>query len=188
MSAVSLSLSRSECSEQNSSLCVANACEFDFETAEVGVEILTDSVGDVDGRTLSELQFGRSCGHTPAHSASGPCAVVGEFEAKVAVLHDARSRHQTRIPRHKDGFGIAVAQGLKLSEPAGEYRGDVVERKLCVDMQISLRLALRKPFRGAIREAALEFGQRFGRKCKADGKCMSTETREEVGACLDGGE
>lgn len=171
-----------------SRLCGPNAGEFHFEAAEVGVKILADAVGDIDARSLSEFQGGQFFGHMPTKGADSAGAIMRQFETKVALFHDAWCGDETRIAGHEDGLGIAVAQGLELAEPSGENGGDVVKRQLGVDMQVALGRAIGKALGSALGKAALEFGEEFGGKGKADGKGVSAETREEVGARLDCGE
>ncbi len=55
-----------------------------------------------------------------------------------------------------------------------------------MDRQHALGFPLGEAFGSAFGQAALEFGQRCSGQRKADGKGMTTEAREEVGAGFDG--
>lgn len=170
------------------SLRRAHADEFHFESAKVGVEILTDPVGDIDARALREAEFARSPRHVPTHRTRCTGSIVREFETNMALFHEAWSGEEPCVSRHEDRLWIAVAKRFKFAEPSGENRGHMIERKLSVDVKVALRLALGQTFRSALCQAALEFGQRFGRKREAYGKGVSAEPCEEVGASLNGGQ
>ena len=132
--------------------------QFDFEATEVWMEVFTDTVGDVDARSIGESQFGGSCGHVPAHSASGSGSGVRELETQMAFLHGARRGDEARVSRHEDRLGISVSQGLELAQPAGEDGSDLVEGQFGVDVEVAFRFSLGKAFGSAFSEAALELG------------------------------
>ena len=79
--------------------------------------------------------------HPTARVAAAP-SLLCEFEAKMAILHDAGRCEQADAARDEDRFGIAVAEGLKLAQPTRKHRGDLMERQLGVDLEHALRFAL----------------------------------------------
>ena len=110
--------------------------------------------------------------------------LLREFEAKVAVFHDAR-RCGDGAASDEDWLGIAVAQRFQLAQPSGEYRRDLVERQLGMNVQ------MRSGSRAARRSAAQSARRRLssgsaGGQGEADREGMSTETREEIAAGFDG--
>ena len=84
---------------------------------------------------------------TPLRVAATGCAVVwaellsSQFQADVALFHDARRGEQADIAGDKDGLGVAVAERLQLAQPAGEDGRNAVQRQLGMDAQQALGLA-----------------------------------------------
>ena len=94
------------------------------------MQIFPNAVGDIDARALGEAEFSRSRGHVPANGAGrGSAFVLRKLEAEVAIFHEARRREQADVARDEDGFGIAVAQRLKLAQPPGKHRSDLMQRQ-----------------------------------------------------------
>ena len=143
-----------------------------------------------------EAEFGGAGGEVPANGAHDAALEPAErravrrsldqLQADVALFHDARRGEQARAAGNEDGLGVAVAERLKLAQPAGEHRRDAVERQLGVNAEQMLRLAGGQMLFGIEAQAALELGQAVGGHGKADGKGVAAEAREEIGAALDG--
>ena len=65
--------------------------DFNFDAAEVGVEIFANAISNVDARTLDEAQFCGSCGHVPADGAHRNRAfILRQFKAEMTLFHKAR--------------------------------------------------------------------------------------------------
>lgn len=76
--------------EQDSAGYGTESGDFDFESAEVRVQILANAISDVDERSLFKGKFPRSCGHVPPDGAHGGGALfLREFQAEVALFHGA---------------------------------------------------------------------------------------------------
>ena len=90
--------------------------DFNFDAAEVGVEIFPNAISNVDARTVHEAEFGGSCGHVPADSPHRSRAfLLCQFEAEMTLFHDARRRDHACVTRDEDRFRIAMSQRFKLA-------------------------------------------------------------------------
>jgi len=141
----------------------AEGDDFGFDAAVLGMVVFADAVGDVDEAALGETESGGADGLVPADGADGCGAgdggvgVLGEFEAEVALLHGAGSGDEAGAAGEKDGFGIAVAEGLEFAQPADENRRDAIEGQLCVNAEEMLGLGRAEALKGVEAETALEF-------------------------------
>ena len=177
----------------------SKAGDLDFKAAEFGVVVLANAVGDVDEAALLELKSGGACGEIPtdATHALGSTGrgrgergvlrlFLSEVQADVTLLHQTGRGYETDRARDEDGLGIAVAERLKLAQPAEEHRGDAVERQLGMNAEDVLGFAAGEVLGGVGAQAALEFRQVFRGHGEADGEGVSAETGEQVGAAFEG--
>jgi len=111
---------------------------------------------------------------------------MSEFEPEMATLHDARRSKEPGATREKDRLRIAMSERFEHAQPPGENRCDLVKRELGMNTKHTLRFARGEPLFGAESESALEFRKGGRGQRESDGKGVSTEAGEKIGACLDG--
>ena len=109
-----------------------------------------------------------------------------EFEADVALLHDAGTSEKARPAGDEDGLGIAVAERFKLAEPAHEDGRNAIERQFRMNVQGVLGPASGEMLVRVEVQAALEFRQRVRGHGESDGEGVTAEAREEICAGFNG--
>ena len=72
--------------------------------------------------------------------------ILSEFEADMALLHDAGAGKESDAAGEEDRLWVAVAEGLETAQPAGEDRRNAVKGQLGVDLEHVFGLARRKMF------------------------------------------
>ena len=69
--------------------------------------------------------------------------ILSQLKPQMALFHKPRSRKQTHATGNKNRLGIAVAEWLKLAQPAGDHGRDAVQWQFGVNAQPVFALASR---------------------------------------------
>lgn len=168
-----------------SGLSRPDAGELHFQTAEIGMEIFTNTVGSIDTGPWRETEFGCTQGHVPSDCACSCTIFLSDFKAQMAFLHDARCGDEACVAGHEDGFWIAVAEGLEFAQPPGQDCSDLMQRQLGMDAKFAFGFARGETFGGALGKAALQLRQGRGRQGKANGEGVAAKSCEQIGTGLD---
>jgi hypothetical protein len=172
-----------------------DAGDFDFKAAVLRVVVFADAVCEVDEGAAVECKLGCAGREVPSDSADGGAGAngkliewrglglsLGEFEADVPFLHNARLGDKARAEGKKNRLWVAVTERLKTPQPASQDRGDAVERQFGVNLEEVLGLARDEMLLGMKAESAAELGQGGGRHSEADGEGMAAEAGEKIRA------